>query len=176
VWAATDLSRAAEFVPEGTQTLPVGPADVQSIEDVARFATDEENGLVGHSASMQPVNRLPQAVRDNYGTRHAQGTALLHRTDFNTLDNPFFWTSRPKVDRWRRRASAGLHFVSFSPTSDLFHRMRTAMDGRYGDGTTLPIRPRAMEMGLNGILETTHRQNFLVPPRRRRSFPLAELL
>ena len=176
VWAATDLSRAAEFVPEGTQTLPVGPADVQTLEDVVRFATDEENGLVGHSASMQPVNRLPAPVRDNYGTPHGRGTALLQRVDFNTLDNPFFWTSRPKVDRYRRNAAAGVHFLSFAPTSDLFHRMRTAMDGRYADGTTLPIRPRAIEMGLNGVLETTHRQNFLVPPRRHRSFPLAELL
>jgi len=26
------------------------------------------------------------------------------------------------------------------------------------------------------VLLTTHRQNFLVPPRRHRSFPLAELL
>jgi hypothetical protein len=25
------------------------------------------------------------------------------------------------------------------------------------------------------VLRTTHRQNFLVPPRRHRSFPLAEL-
>jgi hypothetical protein len=31
-------------------------------------------------------------------------------------------------------------------------------------------------MGLNGVLHNTHRQNYLVPPRRHRSFPLAELL
>jgi hypothetical protein len=53
--------------------------------------------------------------------------------------------------------------------------MRAAMDGRY-EQTTLPIRPRAMEMGLNGILRSTHRQNFLVPPRRHRSFPRVEML
>jgi hypothetical protein len=125
---------------------------------------------------MQPVNRLPRPLRDNYGVRRRRGTAILQRVDFNTLDNPFFWTSRPRVDRQRTKPAAGLHFVAFSPTSDLFHRMRTAMDGRYGDGTTLPIPPRAMVMGLNGILETTHRQNFLIPPRRHRSFPLVELL
>jgi hypothetical protein len=28
----------------------------------------------------------------------------------------------------------------------------------------------------NNILRTTHRQNYLVPPRVHRSFPLAELL
>jgi hypothetical protein len=29
---------------------------------------------------------------------------------------------------------------------------------------------------MNSVLRTTHRQNFLVPPRKHRSFPLAELL
>jgi hypothetical protein len=42
-----------------------------------------------------------------------------------------------------------------------------------GKGTGLP--PRDQELGLNSILRTTHRQNFLVPPRAHRSFPLGEL-
>jgi hypothetical protein len=50
------------------------------------------------------------------------------------------------------------------------------MDGRYADGTVLPIPPRSPAMGLNGVLRTTHRQHFLVPPRAHRSFPLSELL
>jgi len=29
---------------------------------------------------------------------------------------------------------------------------------------------------MNSVLFTTHRQNYLVPPRRHRSFPLAEFL
>ena len=39
-----------------------------------------------------------------------------------------------------------------------------------------PFHPRAEEQGLNSVLRTTHRQNFLVPPRRHRSFPLTERL
>ena len=35
--------------------------------------------------------------------------------------------------------------------------------------------PRDRDQGFNSILSTTHRQNFLVPPRVHRSFPLAEL-
>jgi hypothetical protein len=50
------------------------------------------------------------------------------------------------------------------------------MDGRYSDGVALPIDPSSPRMGLNGVIHATHRQNFLVPPRRHRSFPLAELL
>jgi hypothetical protein len=38
------------------------------------------------------------------------------------------------------------------------------------------MRPRSRAQGLNSVLRTTHRQNFLVPPRSKRSFPLVELL
>jgi hypothetical protein len=50
------------------------------------------------------------------------------------------------------------------------------MDGELPDGTKLPFHPRDRGQGINSILRTTHRQNFLVPPRRHRSFPLVELL
>jgi hypothetical protein len=49
------------------------------------------------------------------------------------------------------------------------------MDGHYSD-QTLPIAPRSPHAGINSVLFTTHRQNYLVPPRRHRSFPLAEFL
>jgi hypothetical protein len=68
-----------------------------------------------------------------------------------------------------------LHFVVFNPSSDDFHRNRRAMDGVLPDGTRLPLRARDRNQGFNSVLRTTHRQNFLVPPRRHRSFPLAEL-
>ena len=71
---------------------------------------------------------------------------------------------------------AGVHFVVFNPTSDDFKRNRLAMDGVLPDGTRLPFQRGARGQGLNSVLQTTHRQNFLVPPRRHRSFPLVELL
>ena len=72
--------------------------------------------------------------------------------------------------------AAGVHFVVFNPSSDDFNRGRLAMDGVLPDGTKLPFAPRDRGQGFNSILRTTHRQNFLVPPRRHRSFPLVELL
>ncbi len=176
VWLATDLSRSANSIDESVTTLPEGPGDVQTEQLVEQFATDPENGLVGHSASMQPVNRLPAAIRDNYGIHRPAATAILQRVDFNTLDNPFSWTSSPGADAHSKVPSAGLHFLAFAPTSDFFRRLRLAMDGRYADGVTLPLAPRSPRMGLNGVTHPTHRQNFLVPPRRNRSFPLAERL
>jgi hypothetical protein len=49
------------------------------------------------------------------------------------------------------------------------------MDGHYPDGRNTGLDPRDEELGFNSVLRTTHRQNFLVPPRAHRSFPLAEL-
>jgi hypothetical protein len=50
------------------------------------------------------------------------------------------------------------------------------MDGVLPDGTKLYFEPRDRGQGFNSVLRTTHRQNFLVPPRAHRSFPLVELL
>jgi hypothetical protein len=49
------------------------------------------------------------------------------------------------------------------------------MDGHYSN-QTLSVAPRSPHAGINAVLFTTHRQNYLVPPRRHRSFPLAEFL
>jgi len=49
------------------------------------------------------------------------------------------------------------------------------MDGRF-PGQTLTVSPHSSDAGTNSVLQTTHRQNYLVPPRRHRSFPLAESL
>ena len=72
-------------------------------------------------------------------------------------------------------ASAGVHFVVFNPTSDDFERIRNAMDGSFPGGAQVGLPPRDRGQGINSVLHTTHRQNFLVPPRRHRAFPLAEL-
>jgi hypothetical protein len=70
--------------------------------------------------------------------------------------------------------AAGVHFVVFNPTGDDFRRNRRAMDGQL-PGTKIKLEARSRPQGFNEVLSTTHRQNFLVPPRRHRSFPLAEL-
>ena len=70
--------------------------------------------------------------------------------------------------------SAGVHFVVFNPTSDDFERVRDAMDGVFPGGARIDLPPRDRGQGFNSVLQTTHRQNFLVPPRRHRAFPLAE--
>jgi hypothetical protein len=161
-------------VSRGTQTVRQSAQDVVTADDVERDF--RRLGAFGHSASIQPTSRLQRDVVGADGTLYRKGTAVPQRADFNTLDNPFFWTSRPEVDRYREDPAAGMHFVVFNPSSDDFHRNRLAMDGVFPGGTRLPIEARARGQGFNAVVEATHRQNFIVPPRRHRSFPLVELL
>ncbi|MEP6893008.1 MAG: hypothetical protein ABI927_04425 [Gaiellaceae bacterium] len=130
---------------------------------------------IGHAGSVQPASRLQSEVVGPDGTRYPQGTAVPQRADFNTLDNPFFWSDEPSRDGFSEAPAAGLHFVVFSPTSDDFRRTRLAMDGVLPAGPRLVFETGSRGRGFNSILVTTHRQNFLVPPRAHRSFPLSEL-
>jgi hypothetical protein len=159
---------------DGAQTLPQRPQDAAGEGDVT---TDFRRfGAIGHGASIQPTSRLQMDVRGADGRLYRKGSAIPLRADFNTLDNPFFWTVHPKRDGFEEQPAAGVHFLTFNPSSDDFRRNRLAMDGVFPDGTRLPLQARSRGQGLNSVLRTTHRQNFLVPPRARRSFPLVELL
>jgi len=163
---------AGTTVKRGTLTLPEGPANVESLSQVQTDFTTY--GFTGHSSSMQPASRLPAPVTDNYGNMWPAGTAVPQRADFNTLDNPFFFSSDPQGDHMGPGPAAGVHFIAFMPTSNSFNLVRQAMDGQYGAGVELGAG--AVHSPFNNVLQTTHRQNFLVPPRAHRSFPLAELL
>ena len=168
------LFRPNQVARQNAQTLPQPRRDAVTNasvrEDFHRF------GAIGHSAAIQPTSRLQEDIVGADGTLYRKGTAVPQRADFNTLDNPFFWSARPKADAWSRERSAGVHFVVFNPTSDDFHRNRLAMDGMLPDGTRLPFPPRDRGQGINSVLRTSHRQNFIVPPRSKRSFPLVDLI
>ncbi len=160
-------------VREGTLTVPQPPKRIDTVRGVEReFKTQ---GRIGHSSAIQTSSRLQRDHVAADGTVYKRGTAIPQRADFNTLDNPFAWSSRRDVDQMQPGPRAGLHFVVFNPSSDDFHRNRLAMDGVLPGGPKLPLEARERNQGFNSVLRTTHRQNFLVPPRRHRSFPLAEL-
>jgi hypothetical protein len=165
--------RPGLHVPFNAQTVQQGAHQVQHDAQVKRDFRD--TGRIGHSAAIQTTSRLQRDIVGEDGTHYARGTAIPQRADFNTLDNPFAWSADPERDQMEIAPAAGVHFVVFNPSSDDFHRNRLAMDGVLPDGTRLALPARARGQGFNSILRTTHRQNFLVPPRRHRSFPLAEL-
>jgi hypothetical protein len=157
-----------KVVKQGTQTVRQGPQDVSSSAEVHRDY--KRSGAIGHSAAIQTTSRLDRDHVGIDGTVYPKGTAIPIRADFNTLDNPFSWSAR--ADEIGATPAAGVHFVVFNPTADDFRRNRLAMDGVLPDGK-IPFEARARGQGFNSVLSTTHRQNFLVPPRRHRSFPLA---
>jgi hypothetical protein len=160
-------------VKQGAQTIPQGPHQIATTQETAhRF---KQTGRFGHSASIQSSSRLQQDVVGSDGTVYPKGTAIPQRADFNTLDNPFAFSADHAVDSFSTEPAAGVHFVVFNPSGDDFERNRLAMDGVMPDGTKLDVGPRSRAQGFNSVLTTTHRQNFLVPPRLHRSFPLAEM-
>jgi hypothetical protein len=156
-----------------TVTIANGPAQVSTMAQVKQDATGSR--LLGHNALLQQAARLGSTVYDNYGRRWPQGTSVPLREDFNTLDDPFAWapggvgpTNKP-----------GMHFVAFLPGHHLFHRARLAMDGVMPDGTNFRAAPYNIpdqDMGINARMHASHRQNYVIPPRKNRSFPLVELL
>jgi hypothetical protein len=160
-------------VKPNAQTVPQ-PRD-QAADDAQVKRGFRDTGRIGHSSSIQTTSRLRRRHVADDGTVYARGTAIPQRADFNTLDNPFAYSSNAARDGMTAGPRAGVHFVVFNPSSDDFHRNRLAMDGVLPDGTRLPLPARARGQGFNAVLRTTHRQNFLVPPRRHRAFPLSEL-
>jgi hypothetical protein len=151
-----------------TVTISNGPGDVATMSQVTSEAADRK---AGHNSLLQQATRLGADVLDNYGRLRKKGTAVPLREDFNTIDDPFAWSPASGTTT---TYSAGMHFVAFVPGHHLFHRARLAMDGQMPNGTNLGLTPD--ETGINGIMRASHRQNYVIPPRKNRSFPLVELL
>jgi hypothetical protein len=158
-------------------TIPNGIAQVASRDQVAREAAQ---GMAGHNSLLQQATRFPGSPwPDNYGRMRPKGMAIPVREDFNTVDDPFAMFLDSKGNQVVPIThQAGLHFAVFVPTSDRFHRARLAMDGVFPDDSGFRTRYGLTDdkVGFNSLIQATHRQNFLVPPRSHRSFPLAELL
>lgn len=153
-----------EEVLSPTQT-PETTTFKEQLEEDAR-----EHGLVGHNAQMQFLSRLEKDTTTAYGDRLPKGTVLFLRQDFDTIENPFEFSSSDPVSPI---PVPGVHFVGFVPSAQLFERVRREMDSvdlqkKYG----LPDE----NTGFTKFLVTTHRQNYLEPSRSHRSFPLAEMV
>jgi hypothetical protein len=129
-----------------------------------------EHKIIGHNAQMQFLTRTKDEVTSAYGQQVPKGTVFFLRQDFDTVENPFGFSTTDTLNPTPR---AGVHFVGFGPSAQHFEKVRLEMDGvehqqRFG----LPEE----NLGFTKFLVTTHRQNLLLPPRAHRAFPLAELI
>jgi hypothetical protein len=122
-------------------------------------------GRIGHEAALQEVSRA------------SDGTPLHIRNDgpgLDGMDVPAFksFPTNTGVNYQAGSAMFKLQFYMFVPTADLFSRMRTAMAAQDLQAQ-FDVDPD--DNGLERFITATRRQNFLVPPRRHRAFPLLEL-
>jgi hypothetical protein len=105
---------------------------------------------------------LGRAIRRRGVIGHSQTTArarrhgrpIILRRDFNTVDG----------------GQAGLHFVSLQRAVEDFVRTRTAMNAS-GAQLQNPAITDTVNNGINEFIFVLKRGNYLVPPRRHRSFP-----
>jgi hypothetical protein len=121
---------------------------------------------IGHESAPQQVSRA------------AGGTPLQIRADgpgldgmdvpgFRTFPGPGGATVPAGSDQFK------LQFLIYVPTADFFARMRVAQAAQHLQQRFLAGAPD--DNGLERFITTTRRQNFLIPPRRHRAFPLVEL-
>jgi hypothetical protein len=148
--------------------LNFGPDDMATNYDPAvlvQQTNPHKKYRVGHLSGLQRSSRA------------ADGTALHIRMDgpgLNSLDVP------------GGAIQPTLEFTVFVPTAEFFRVMRVnsaSLDyvkagQQGGTATSVPAGVEAADSdddGLERFLTATRRQNFLIPPRRHRAFPLLEL-
>jgi hypothetical protein len=155
---------------EAPEVLSPDQSPVTSTFEEQRDKDAEEHGLLGHNEQMQFLSRVKEETKTAYGEVLPKGTVFFLRQDFNTVENPFAFSTSDRIDSIPR---AGVHFVGFGPSGQHYEKMRLEMDGvEHQQRYNLPEE----NLGFTKFLVTTHRQNFLLPPRAHRSFPLAEFV
>jgi hypothetical protein len=124
---------------------------LKAVSEAEGTTTFDEQPHVAHTTALQRTSRAPDRKPIHI---RADGPG------FDSLDVPD-GSQQPK-----------LHFSIFVPTAAFFATMRRSQASldlaqKYG------VPPQ--NLGLERFLTATRRQNFLVPPRRNRAFPLVEL-
>jgi len=180
---ALDLERWYRFSPEERLKRMFHPRRTDSDEVLSpdqspassTFRAERDNDaerykMVGHNEQMQFLSRIESDTTTVYGQKLERGTVFFLRQDFNTVENPFGFSTGTRVSAAPR---AGVHFLGFGPSAQHYAKMRLEMDSQ-----DLRARHHLAEddLGFTNMLTTTHRQNYLLPPRAHRAFPLAELL
>ena len=121
------------------------------------LANAEASGTYQHKHRMGHLTALQRS------SRASNGTPIHIRMDgpgFDAMDVPG-GTQQPK-----------LQFTIFVPTADFFKTMRT---NQASLDLVNKYHVQDDDNGLERFLTATRRQNFLVPPRAHRAFPLVEL-
>ena len=140
--------------------VPAGPRRPRETRTVAQPADDPDHrgelrrrlrSAIGASATAARSSRRRASPRDvvgRDGTRYPKGTAVPQRADFNTLDNPFFWSADPGRDGLATSPPRECTSSSSTRPADDFRRVRLAMDGMLPDGDALAFAPAHARPGV----------------------------
>ena len=155
-------------VPPGTLTVHPGTGrDVQTAAQVVRdYASTADrpqrvdpDRLTPRTTSSAPTGRL------RAGNGRSPSSRLQHPRQPVRVDRR---PGRDHASRARRRGSISSCSTRRATTSAAGAWRWTGCSRAAEAG----VRRRSRGQGFNSVLKTTHRQNFLVPPRPHRSFPL----
>jgi hypothetical protein len=98
---------------------------------------------------------------------HRTGRTADGRPIHLRIDGPGF----DALDTTTRRNTPKLQFSGFFPSADFFAELRRA---QASVDLLEELDLEEEDHGIERFITTTRRQNFLIPPRRHRAFPLAE--
>ena len=141
----------------GGQFNPNDPASKQQTESFTGVPR------IGHESSLQRSSRA------------ADGTPIHIRMDgpgLSSLDVPAFQTFPGGNNVGAGSNQPKLEFIVFMPTSESFRQMRVNAAAQDLQASHPALDPD--DNGLERFITATRRQNFLVPPRPVRAFPLTE--
>jgi hypothetical protein len=136
-----------------------GPAFIEN----TYFGADNARRDAQGTGTYQGEHRMGHLAGLQRSSRAADGTPMHIRADgpgFDSLDIPD-GSPQPK-----------LHFAIYVPSADFFANLR-----RHQASLDLVAKYHVddSDNGFERFITATRRQNFLVPPRRHRAFPLVEL-
>jgi hypothetical protein len=167
------------FTNGGGKGAPTGSLSVQQ---QSAFLPNKFMGTEAQDGNFDPA-QLPNKV---YRVGHTTGLQRSSRASDGTplhirIDGPGI----SSLDVPDGSAQPTLEFAVFVPTAEFFRVMRVnsaSLDyvatDEGGTGTSVhsgTTGSAAEDDGLERFLTATRRQNWLIPPRRHRSFPLVEL-
>jgi hypothetical protein len=166
------------FTNGGGQGAPTGNTATQQ---QSAFLPNKFMGANAQASNFDPgslpskVFRVGHTVGLQRSSRASDGTPLHIRIDGPGLS---------RLDVPDGSAQPTLEFAVFVPTAEFFRVMRinsASLDfvatSEGGTGTSVPsgtTGSAAEDDGLERFITATRRQNWLIPPRRHRSFPLVE--
>lgn len=167
--AGEPFTERAQYMFRSNPIPSVGNSDQFNAGGGPAYLPNVFQGTNDAAASAQAINTFQGEHRLGHlsclqrSSRAADGTPIHIRMDGPGLDN---------MDVPNGSVQPKLQFTIFVPTADFFRTLRVNqasldLQNQFG------VDPD--DNGLERFTTATRRQNFLVPPRRHRAFPLVEL-